>query len=188
MKVRDSGMPEQKVWEAFFDPEQTLRLLGLDENISDVAEFGCGYGTFTLTAAKMIRGNIYAMDIEPEMIRITAERAQTVKLSNVQTVRCDFVEDGSGLADESVGYVMLFNILHVEQPEKLLQETRRILKKDGLLGIIHWNYDASTPRGPSLAIRPKPAQCIQWAGHSGFRLLKQLDLKPYHYGLLLTPF
>jgi ubiquinone/menaquinone biosynthesis C-methylase UbiE len=53
-----------------------------------------------------------------------------------------------------VDYAMLFNILHAEQPERLLREARRILAPHGLLGIIHWNYDPSTPRGPSMEIRP----------------------------------
>jgi ubiquinone/menaquinone biosynthesis C-methylase UbiE len=34
----------------------------------NVADFGFGYGTFTIPAAKIISGKIYAFDIEPEMI------------------------------------------------------------------------------------------------------------------------
>ncbi len=64
--------------------------------------------------------------------------------------------------DNSVDYVMLFNILHAEDPVSLLKEAHRILKRDAKVGVIHWIYSDSTPRGPSLDIRPKPHQCIQW--------------------------
>jgi len=34
----------------------------------------------------------------------------------------------------------------------------RILKIGGKAGLIHWNYDSTTPRGPSMDIRPKPIE------------------------------
>ncbi|MGE4344567.1 MAG: class I SAM-dependent methyltransferase, partial [Geoalkalibacter sp.] len=67
MKVRDSGMPDEDMWDSFFFPTKMLTLLGLDAGTGDVAEFGCGYGTFTLAAARLIRGTVHAFDIEPEM-------------------------------------------------------------------------------------------------------------------------
>ena len=54
---------------------------------------------------------------------------------------------------------MPFNILHLEKPEVLLKEAKRILTKNGKVGIIHWNYGSKTPRGPSMDIRPNPEQC-----------------------------
>ena len=185
MKVRESGMPDREMWEKFFDPNKIIKTLGLDNRVNDVAEFGCGYGTFTIPAARMISGEIYALDIEPEMIRMTGEEAKKQGLSNVEAIQRDFMAEGSGLPDESVDYVMLFNILHLENPASLLGEANRILKKGGKLGIIHWNYDPKTPRGPSMDIRPKPEQCIQWAESVGFREPIQYDLKPYHYGIVI---
>lgn len=186
MKIRESGMPDQKMWEKFFDPENALTILGLDSQVTDVAEFGCGYGTFTIPAAKRIKGKIYAFDIDPEMIGIASEEARKQKLSNVVAELRDFMEKGSGLKERNVDYVMLFNILHLEHPERLLQEAWRILRKDGQLGVIHWNYDSSTPRGPSMTIRPKPEDCIRWAESAGFGKARQYDLKPYHYGIVMV--
>lgn len=185
MKIRESGMPEREMWEKFFDPSKILTTLGLDSQINDVAEFGCGYGTFTVPVAKIIKGKIYALDVEPEMIRLTGEEAKKQGLSNIEIIQRDFMAEGSGLSDESVDYVMLFNILHLEKPIVLLGEAIRILKKGGKLGIIHWNYDPKTPRGPSMDIRPKPEQCIRWAESVGFRGPIRYDLKPYHYGIVL---
>jgi len=186
MKIRDSGMPERDIWEKFFNPHKTLATLGLNNQINNVVEFGCGYGTFTIPAAKIIKGKIYAFDIEPDMIRLTKEEAVKQGLTNVEVMQRDFMADGSGLKDESVDYAMLFNILHLENPITLLGEAERILKKVGKLGIIHWNYDPKTPRGPSMDIRPKPQQCIEWAKKAGFIEPVQFDLKPYHYGIVMT--
>ena len=186
MKIRESGMPEREMWERFFSPAKILTTLGLNNQVVDVVEFGCGYGTFTIPAAKVIKGKIYTMDIEPDMIRITNEEARKHGLANVKTLLRDFMAEGSGLSDGSLDYVMLFNILHLEKPMILINEAKRILRKGGKLGIIHWNYDPNTPRGPSMDIRPKPEDCIKWAESSGFSGTARYDLKPYHYGIVLN--
>ncbi|MBF0215825.1 MAG: class I SAM-dependent methyltransferase [Candidatus Omnitrophica bacterium] len=185
MKVRESGMPEREMWEKFFSPAKILTMLGIDNQTGDVVEFGCGYGTFTIPAARIIKGKIYALDLEPDMIRMTDDEAKKQALSNVQTIKRDFMAEGSGLPDESVEYAMLFNILHLENPMVLINEAKRILRRDGKLGIIHWNYDPKTPRGPSMDIRPKPEDCIEWAESGGFIGAVRHDLKPYHYGIVL---
>ena len=185
MKVRDSGMPDKGMWEDFFNPAGVLARLTLDGNTVNVAEFGCGYGTFTIPAAKIIRGTIYALDIEPEMVKTTQDRAAYEGLNNVKTILRDFVDYGSGLKDNSVDFVMLFNILHFENPVALLREAYRILTPGGKTGVIHWNYDASTPRGPSLSIRPKPEQCRDWMKEAGFALrIPIIQMPPHHYGIV----
>ena len=185
MKIRESDMPAEEEWNKFFNTRKVLILLGLNHGVVDVADFGCGYGTFTIPAAQIISGKIYAFDIEPEMIDVIRRKAKTLNLGNVEAIVRDFVSEGSGLMDESVDYVFLFNILHLEKPERLVCEAYRILKHGGKVGIIHWNDNPTTPRGPPMAIRPRPEQIRQWAESVGFVLEKRLDLKPYHYGLVL---
>lgn len=186
MKIIESGMPDEDNWEKFFEPYKILKTLGLNDSIVDVADLGCGYGTFAIPAAKIINGNIYAIDIDPEMIEIVEQKTKVDDLNNVETILRDFMSEGSGLENESVDYVILSNILHGEEPEKLLREAYRILKPKGKVGIIHWNYDPTTPRGPPMEIRTKPEQCIKWAISSGFNISLIYDLKPYHYGFILN--
>ncbi len=175
------------MWEGFFDPPAALVRLGLDSSCRDAVEFGCGYGTFTIPAARIVSGTLHALDIEPAMIEATTARALAEGVGNVRACLRDFMADGTGLPDESVDYAMLFNILHADAPRVLLDEAFRVLRPGGLVGIIHWNYDASTPRGPSMDIRPRPGQCRQWAEESGFALVAPgvIDLPPYHYGMAL---
>ena len=186
MKTRESGMPDETMWQGFFDPPSILAKLGLDAKCGNVVEFGCGYGTFTIPAAGIVQGTVFTFDIEAEMVEATRFKAEAAGLKNVVVLQKDFAAEGTGLPEASVDYVMLFNILHAEERIVLLQEAWRVLKAGGKLGIIHWNYDASTPRGPNMEIRPRPEQCRSWAERVGFELLPPglIDLPPYHYGFV----
>jgi SAM-dependent methyltransferase len=185
MKARESGMPSEAMWQTFFSPAETLEALSLRRDMANVVEFGCGYGTFTIPAALITTGNIHSFDIEQSMIEETRHKAEAAKCLNVNLYLRDFVADGTGLADSFADYVMLFNLLHAKRPEQLLQESFRILTSDGLLAIMHWNYNQETPRGPSMDIRPRPEDCVRWAHEAGFTIrTAHVDLPPYHYGII----
>ena len=187
MKTRESGMPDEQMWSGFFSPKQVLTKLGLTDTCGDVVDFGCGYGTFAIPAAFIVQGTVHALDIEPCMVQTTARKVAEARLGNVRIEQRDVVFDGTGLPDGSVDYVMLFNILHCEQPEVLLREAWRVLSHGGRLAVMHWNDDPDTPRGPSMDIRPRAEQCRNWAEQVGFRLNvpNKIDLPPYHYGWVL---
>jgi ubiquinone/menaquinone biosynthesis C-methylase UbiE len=185
MKVRDSGMPEEGMWSGFFEPDVVLKTMGLRSDTGPVLDLGCGYGTFTIPAARITRSAILAMDIEPEMIAEVERKALTEGLQNSQPILRDFCHAGTGLEDGSMAYVMLFNILHAEDPVSLLREAYRVLHKRGKVAIIHWNYDQKTPRGPAMEIRPTPEQCRDWAAEAGFKIDKfNIALQPHHYGII----
>jgi SAM-dependent methyltransferase len=185
MKVRDSGMPNEQSWEQFFDARHILRQLGLTRGTEEVVDFGCGYGTFSIAAAQLTTGNVYAVDIDPDMVAATTSRARQLGLANVQAIQRDFAADGVDLPPAFIDYAMLFNILHAEDVSGLLREALRVLRPGATLGIIHWIHDARTPRGPPLSIRPRPEQCMQWVTDVGFELPgAPIALPPYHYGLV----
>ncbi len=186
MKVRDSGMPDEEMWDGFFEPAKVLATFGLDRGVQDLVEFGCGYGTFTLAAAAIASGTVHALDIEPEMTTVVQQKCKDAGVHNVEVTLRDFVATGTGLTDNSMDVALLFNILHHEEPVALMKEALRVLKPNGILAVIHWNYDPTTPRGPAMEIRPRPEQCIAWGREVGFRFDERSrhDLPPYHYGLL----
>jgi ubiquinone/menaquinone biosynthesis C-methylase UbiE len=187
MKIRDSGMPEEPIWRDFFEPRSTLARLGMTPACVDVVEFGCGYGTFTIPAARIVSGTVHAVDIEPAMIETTRARAAEAGLANVALVLRDFMVEGTGLPDESTDYAMVFNILHPEDPVALLREACRVLRAGGLIGIMHWRCDRPTPRGPDLAFRPRPEDCRRWAEEAGFEPVGEgiVELQPFHHGMTL---
>lgn len=186
MKTRESGMPPEEQWHAYFDPAAVLKALGLTADCRCVVDCGCGYGTFTLPAARIVRGEVHALDIDSEMIRVTRESAAREGLRNVRVSQRDFVENGFGLATGEAEFVMLFNILHAEEAPLMLREARRVLSANGQLAVIHWNYDPATPRGPSMAIRLTPERCREIVREAGFTVGSLVDLPPYHYGFAST--
>lgn len=187
MKGRESGMPDEAYWASFFEADAAVdRLLGLSVE-GNVIEFGCGYGSFTVPAARRTAGAVTALDIEPEMVDCVRRKAVACNLSNIQAEVRDFVAHGTGVATGSQAHAMIFNLLHLEQPVALLREAYRTLQDGGVLSVIHWRSDIPTPRGPSLAIRPTPEQCRIWMAQAGFRAIESVDLQnccPFHFGLL----
>jgi ubiquinone/menaquinone biosynthesis C-methylase UbiE len=184
VKIRDSGMPAEEAWTRFFSPLDTLDRLGLESRHADVLDLGCGYGTFSVAAAKRCSGTVFAIDIEKEMIQATLENALRLRVRNLRAIERDFLAQGTGLPEHSIDYAMLFNILHAERPLDLLTEVHRVLRPGGTVAIMHWIFDEKTPRGPPLNIRPRPEQCVAWLKESGFeRQSPIIELPPYHFGV-----
>lgn len=187
MKGRESGMPEEAYWATFFDPEAALDRLLVGASAGHLVEFGCGFGTFTLPAARRTAGIVTALDIEAEMVETVRQKAGAGACDNIRVVLRDFVSDGTGLDSGSQAHAMIFNLLHLENPIALLREAHRVLGAGSSLSVIHWRSDITTPRGPSLAIRPTPEQCRDWMAAAGFHAIQVVDLEaccPYHFGLL----
>lgn len=162
--------------------------LEIDSRTGDAVELGCGYGTFTLPAAAKISGILRTYDIDPAMIASTRERARSAGVSNIVAELRDVFAEGFGVPDASQDACLLFNILHCEEPRRLLAEAARILKNGGKLLVIHWRHDPATPRGPALEIRPTPQQIVDWISATGSFETPgpPLDLPPWHYGLRFT--
>jgi ubiquinone/menaquinone biosynthesis C-methylase UbiE len=179
-------MPKESEWSTFFDPAHVLKTLGLNNAVHDVADFGCGYGTFTIPAAQIVSGTTYAIDVDSDKIQILQQNIQDYGISNVVILEQDIFH--TDLHHESVDYVLLFNILHTQHPLELLTEAYRVLLKNGVVAIVHWNRDPDTPRGPPMKMRPNVDQCVEWGITTGFNRIsaRVYDLQPYHYGITMN--
>lgn len=186
MKLRESGMPAQDYWETLLDVPGILDAFGFGPGTGDVAELGCGYGTFTLPLAQRIGGNVHTFDIDQEMVVTTVRRAREAGIPNVRAKLRDVLANGFGLSRGTCEAALLFNILHAEEPVALLRAARDVVKPGGLVAVIHWRSDIVTPRGPSLDIRPRPDQIQQWAEAAGLGAdSPAILLPPWHYGISL---
>ena len=178
-------MPEEAYWETLFDVPLILDRLGIEVRLRDVVEFGCGYGTFTIPVARRISGTLTTFDIDEAMIERTRQRAAAVGAYNVLYVVRDVFADGFGGEARSKDACLLFNILHCEEPVCLLGLAARVARPGGAVLVIHWRYEAATPRGPNLEIRPRPEQIAGWAKETGLLEVEgpAIDLPPWHYGI-----
>ena len=185
MKTRDSGMPNQDWWESFFDPDAVLDALGLHQFDGPVVDVGCGYGTFTLAAARRTTHPVIAIDIEPAMVDFTATKARLAGLHHIQCRLADVTEEALGVEPTSAAVVLLFNLLHCEDPTALLTSARAALRPGGRVAAIHWRSDVPTPRGPDLSIRPRPEVLRALLVQTGFTIaVEPVVLPPYHFGLV----
>jgi SAM-dependent methyltransferase len=183
MKLRQSGMPVEQYWESLFDVELILDRLEIDGTLGDVVELGCGYGTFTLPVARRIRGHVAAFDVDRAMVERTRQRATEGCVANVSAEVRDVAEHGFPVSGQDG--CMLFNILHCEDPGRLLEAAATALRPGGVIHVIHWRRDEATPRGPTMDIRPRPEEIVDWAQKQRVRLTatEVVDLPPWHYGL-----
>jgi len=57
MKIRESAMPEQGMWESFFNPSEIVSKLGINNNTANVQGSGLGL-PIALAIIEKHRGNI----------------------------------------------------------------------------------------------------------------------------------
>lgn len=116
----------------FKKPERTLREMGLQKG-QTVLDYGCGTGSFSIPAAKMVGddGIVYALDIHPLAISIVEKEIKKKGVSNIKMILSD---RDTGLPDESVDIVLLYDVFQmISDKEKLLEELHRVLKPGGIL-------------------------------------------------------
>jgi len=134
-----------------------------------VADLGAGSGWFTTKAAKRVgeKGKVYAVEINQEYINHINERARRENLTNIQTVLG--TEDNPKLSAKSVDAVLILKTYHeIGQPVRVLQNLRKSLKKDALVGIIDKNG-----KGDDHGIDKE--KVVEEAKRAGFVLKEEFD-------------
>ncbi len=187
MRFRESGMPTEETWNNFFTLESVSSKLNIGSHINLLIDIGCGYGTFLFPMADKVQ-QVLGIDIDQDVINLCKKRVREQRVSNIDLIYGDILTENTLRELEKyrgeIDYITLFNILHCDEAVALLETTYDLLNTNGQIGVLHWNY-TDTPRGPSMEIRPKPETIVERAEAVGFRFVKQVDLPPYHYGLLL---
>jgi len=119
--------------------EVFLESIGIKK--SDVIlDFGCGDGSYTIPAAKVVRkeGKVYAIDKDIESMDKLMEIAKAKGLKNIIPVYTKSEELKINLESESVDAVLLYDVLHYMESlerKKIYEEIYRILKTGGLLSV-----------------------------------------------------
>lgn len=131
-----------------------------------VADLGAGSGYFTIPAAKMTTGVVYAVDIEPKMLDMLKERAAEEKVENIQYVQSDL--EHIPLPDGAVEKIIAAFVLHeVPNLERVLNEIGRLLKPGGQVLVLEWEA-VEGKEGPPLAERIPSQQLVHTLNRHGF--------------------
>jgi predicted methyltransferase len=172
--------PQRDAWQK---PHQVIQALALAPD-ARVADLGAGTGYFSARLANMLpKGRVYAVDIEPDMVRFLADRAKREGLKNLTAVR--------GAADdarlpEKADLILLVDVYHhIEGREAYFRKLRDALRPGGRLAIIDFTLDS--PRGPPVAARVAPDQVKAELKAAGFALGAEHRFLPDQYFLVFRP-
>ena len=77
-----------------------------------ICDLGCGNGFYTLELARRVgpEGTVYAVDIQPQMLRLLVTRARQEKLFNIQPVLGTFIDPR--LPEGKVDLVFCADVYH----------------------------------------------------------------------------
>ena len=109
-----------------------LKEVGIEPGFQ-VLDYGCGPGSYVTPLAELVgeSGKVYALDIHPLAVQVVQRIASKKHLTNVEVILSDCK---TGLADNSVDVVLLYDIFHgLGDPNGVLAELHRVLKPDGTL-------------------------------------------------------
>jgi len=168
----------------FLEPEKIIEQIKLKQDFN-VAEFGCGPGTFSIALAKVLSmGTVYALDIQEEPLSALKGRATAEGLSNIRTIQCDLEEPKSStLKNEALDVVLLTNVLfQSEDKEAMLKEAKRIVKPKGEIVIVDWKKNS--PFGPEEErVTLEEIEKIMRL-KLDMKLVRELDAGTYHWSAI----
>jgi ubiquinone/menaquinone biosynthesis C-methylase UbiE len=180
------AMLEDPKRDAYQKPHEVVTALGLKPG-ETLADIGSGSGYFALRFAAHVgeQGRVFAVDVDPEMVRHLNRRIRDAGVRNVQTVLAD--PDDPLLPDASLDRFVVVNTWHhIEKPVDYLAHMKRMLKPGGQVVMIDFQK-TELPVGPPLAMKIAREDLVRQMQASGFDLAKEHTFLPYQYFLVFTP-
>ena len=172
--------PERDAWQK---PHEVIGALNLAPDAA-VADLGAGTGYFAARLANMLpKGTVYAVDIEPGMVKYLGERAQREKLANLKPV--------AGIPADprlpaKVDLVLLVDVYHhIEARERYFRALAASLKPGGRVAVIDFRLDS--PSGPPKAARVAPERVKAELAGAGYALVEEHAFLPRQYFLVFSP-
>ena len=170
---------ERKDRELWQKPDAVIKELSL-KGKEKIADIGAGSGYFTFRLSKELStGKVYAIDIEPEMIRHIHHKAVLHKIQNIEVI---FSTPDNPHIPKDVDLVFICDVLHhVKNKRDWLKVVFSQMKNDSKLVLIEFK-EGKLPEGPPEEIKINLEKMISITTNAGFVNLKQNEeLLPYQY-------
>lgn len=184
-----TAMPDPDWWLALWPrPADVLAALGVGPGMEIAVDLCCGDGLFTLPLAALAQ-RVVAIDLDRQLLAAAQGRAEAAGVTN-----CEFVEgdayDVAGLVGRPADVVLIANTFHgVPDQRRLARAVWAELRPGGRLLVVNWHKrprEETTvlgqPRGPRTDLRMSPAEVEAVGAAAGLRLVRVVELPPYHYG------
>ncbi len=172
---RDSRIEEEQ-------PDRMIEALGLeaDDVVADVGA-GSGYISFRI-AAKVSKGRVLAVDIQPQMIALLDQRIVDDQVTNVETI-LSTIEDARlpvGVIDLAIMVDAYHEFSH---PYEMLESIVASLAPGGRVVLIE--YRAEDPEVPIKRLHKlSERQAKKEMKAVGLRLLQNIDVLPWQHILV----
>jgi len=129
-------------------PAKIIQRSGIKEGMR-VLDLGCGSGAFTAFVARAVgeEGKVYALDIQPEMLKQLAtklSKSENEDIKNIELVNSSAYE--LPFDDNSLDLVYMVTVLQeIPDRSKALQQIRRVLEPGGVLAVTEFLPDPDYP-------------------------------------------
>jgi ubiquinone/menaquinone biosynthesis C-methylase UbiE len=161
-------------------PQQAIEALEIRAG-QTIADLGAGSGYYTFRIAPLVgpHGKVLAIDVEPAMLRVVAERARRENVSNVATVRSS--PSDPNLPPGSIDLLFMVDVYHeLEYPYEMLRKVHAALRAEGRVALVE--YRAEDPR---VMIKPvhkmAERQIIKELEAAGFRYVQTVRTLPLQH-------
>lgn len=159
-------------------PDLVLAAMDLRDG-SVVAEIGAGTGYFTRRLARAVgpTGEVWAVDIQPEMLDELERRAAAEGIDNIVSVLGE--PDDPLLPEEMFEWILLVDVYHeIQQPEPMLEAIRRSLAPGGRVALVEYRLEGATAEHIRLSHRMSVNQILAEWVPAGFDLVDRVDTLP----------
>lgn len=162
-------------------PDEIVRTMGLRPG-AVVADLGAGTGYFTRRLAKAAgqSGRVYAVDIQPEMLRHLKESIEKAGIRNVVPVLGE--SDDPKLPRGSLDWILLVDVYHeFQQPKAMLAKMREALKHTGRIALVEYRLEGLTALHVREEHRMSKEQVLAEWELAGFRLVTLHEFLPVQH-------
>ena len=172
--------PERDAWQK---PSEVVAALDLKPG-DRVADIGAGSGYFSVRLAEAVgrSGQVYAVDIQQDLIDYLASRAASAGLEQMTAVLAE--PDDPKLPAAGVDVLFICDVVHhIEDRQPYYQKLAAALAPGGRLAIVDF-HKQELPVGPSPAMKIARQTMLDELEEAGFALLDEHDFLPYQYFLV----
>ncbi len=163
-------------------PQAVIEHLPLDPN-AQVADLGTGTGYFAFRIASLIpEGKIYAVDIQPEMLKVVNDLKKQNQVENVQAILG--TETDLNLPAESIDLALMVDAYHeFAYPQEIMSSLYTALKPGGKVVLVEYRQE-----NPMIMIKPlhkmSQKQVKKEMKTANFRWQKTLEFLPEQHFMI----
>jgi ubiquinone/menaquinone biosynthesis C-methylase UbiE len=150
-----------------------------------IADVGAGSGYFTVRLAQHVgrTGRVYAVDVNPDMIRHLHARVRESGLLNVTPI---LARPDDPLLPQPVDRVLFVNVWHhIDNQPAYLALLKKMLEPAGQVVMIDF-HKRDLPVGPPAAMKIAREDLLAQMKQHGFRVVTEHTFLPYQYFIVFA--